>query len=90
MPNGIAWDYLEPIQRAQLLHCRPDLIKREQCKRCGGYLFVESDQYDTYLSCLQCGSSHDLEGELEIRDPIAEGIIVRGTNAGYRGGGHRK
>lgn len=24
-PEGIAWDYLEPIQKLQLLHWRPDL-----------------------------------------------------------------
>lgn len=26
----IAWDFLSPIQRAQLLHFRPDLAQRKQ------------------------------------------------------------
>jgi len=86
MPNGIAWDYLEPIQRAQLLHCRPDLIKG-RCERCGGSLVVNYGE----VSCLCCGADHDISGNLiPTLNPIAEGIIVRGANAGYRGGGHRK
>lgn len=31
------------------------------CKKCKGQLFLASDRYGKYISCLQCGYSHDLD-----------------------------
>jgi len=34
------------------------LIKSRGCQRCGGDLFLEQDEYGTYVSCIQCGAVH--------------------------------
>ena len=31
------------------------------CQRCGGDIYLESDQYGTYITCLQCGAIKDAE-----------------------------
>ena len=31
------------------------------CPRCGGNLFLERDEYDQHLYCLQCGFRTELE-----------------------------
>jgi len=53
-----------------------------QCQRCGGELSIECDQYGPYLDCIQCGATHKLNGELDITEPAAEGIELRGRDAG--------
>lgn len=62
MPSGIALDYLSPIQRAQLRHCRPDIFEEkeeiERCKRCGGRLFNNYGE----ITCFICGAEHDKQG----------------------------
>jgi hypothetical protein len=66
------FDYLEPIERAQLLHFRPDLrLALRLCKRCGGDLHQDSDvEYDlTFLTCYQCGAEHNENGELHPIPP---------------------
>lgn len=35
-----------------------------RCKRCGGDLFQEEDQYGIFLSCLQCSAEHKQDGTL--------------------------
>jgi hypothetical protein len=47
------------------------------CKRCGGQLRLEWDVHGLYKICYQCGAVHDITGQLEIRDPIAEGINLQ-------------
>jgi Zn-finger nucleic acid-binding protein len=36
--------------------------KQDICPRCGGNLFLERDEYDQLLCCLQCGFRAQLEG----------------------------
>jgi ribosomal protein S27AE len=36
--------------------------KQNICPRCGGNLFLERDEYDQHLYCLQCGFRTELEG----------------------------
>jgi ribosomal protein S27AE len=36
--------------------------KQNICPRCGGNLFLERDEYEQYLYCLQCGFRTELEG----------------------------
>lgn len=55
----------------------PAVAVKSRCQRCGGDLYFEADSYGEYLSCFQCGASHNLDGELELRDPVAEGISLR-------------
>ena len=31
-------------------------IKTRRCKKCGGDLYIERDQYGVYISCIQCGA----------------------------------
>lgn len=53
------------------------VLKQEvRCKKCGGNIFGEVDQYGLCVFCLQCGAEINQNGELQIRDPIAEGINV--------------
>ena len=58
---SIAYDYLEPWQRAQLSHCRPDLRPLGRCQRCGGNIIANHDE----LVCLQCGAEYKKDGELK-------------------------
>ena len=51
------------------------------CQRCGGVLYEDGEE----VYCLCCGASHDLEGNLIRRDPVAEGI-----NTQNYGGKHNK
>lgn len=50
-------EHLEAIQRAQLIHCRPDVFAHPQCKRCGYGQVVGGE-------CLQCSAEHDENGNL--------------------------
>ena len=31
------------------------------CQKCHGDMFIDQDQYGTFLECLQCGSLRDLQ-----------------------------
>ena len=35
--------------------------KRNICPRCGGNLFLERDEYEQHLYCLQCGFRIEME-----------------------------
>ncbi len=38
------------------------LLRTRACKRCGGDLSLERDQYGAYVNCIQCGAVwNDLE-----------------------------
>ena len=32
-------------------------IKTKACKRCGGDLYWDRDEYGVYLNCIQCGAT---------------------------------
>ena len=40
------------------------MIKLKACPKCHGDLYLERDQYGSYMSCLQCGYLTELLGEL--------------------------
>ena len=40
-------------------------ISIKGCKRCGGDIFLENDQYGTYAICLQCGAVDEVETLIE-------------------------
>ena len=40
------------------------MIKLKACPKCHGDLYLERDQYGSYMSCLQCGYLKELLGEL--------------------------
>lgn len=31
----------------------------ERCRKCGGNMFASEDIYSRYLSCMQCGATHE-------------------------------
>ena len=41
------------VKRRSRMLC---LVKTKACKRCGGDLSLEIDQYGAYLGCIQCGA----------------------------------
>ena len=43
------------------------LIKSKGCQRCGGDLFLEQDEYGTYVSCIQCGAVHAEYSNFEFK-----------------------
>jgi|DewCreStandDraft_2_1066082.scaffolds.fasta_scaffold00456_24 ribosomal protein S27AE len=45
------------------------MIERRRCPRCGGELYLESDIYGLYVSCIQCGY---------ILTPAQERALLRG------------
>ena len=55
------------------MYFRQSNLKRriflKQCPRCSGDLSTDSDQYGSYVHCLQCGYMAD------IKQPIATGTM---------------
>ncbi len=38
------------------------LLRTRACKRCGGDLYLEHDEYGDYVECIQCGAvSNELD-----------------------------
>jgi len=56
----------------------PAIATRSRCRRCGGILVSEEDEYGRRDYCLQCGAETG-----ELRDPIAEGINLRMDNKNF-------
>ena len=82
---SIAWDYLTPLQQAQLQQTRPDVFRSpDNCKHCGALLVNDYGE----VMCLSCGREHDDNGDLlEHPDPY----VIRGTYGVQMGGGrHNK
>lgn len=79
--NHIAWQWLSPIQRAQLLHFRSDLEWRleHRCRRCGGQVLRDYEE----MTCINCGAPHDEQGNL-IEPALAVGMVGKGTHYGPR------
>jgi len=48
------------------------LIRTKACKRCGGDLSMESDQYGSYLECIQCGAVWNLQDLPSLQGKIKE------------------
>ena len=46
------------------MRCR---IMTRACKRCGGDLSLERDQYGTYVECIQCGANSNVS-DMIIKD----------------------
>jgi ribosomal protein S27AE len=47
--------------------------KQSICPRCGGNLFLERDEYDQHLHCLQCGFRKELKVISRTGDKADEG-----------------
>jgi len=45
------------------------IVKIKGCKRCGGDLFLERDNYGSYISCIQCGAVYTKRSEWEKKSP---------------------
>ena len=60
--KGVAYDYLEPLQQAQLQATRPDLhLGVQQCQRCHNGQVISGE-------CLMCSAEHDENGDLIMPD----------------------
>lgn len=77
---SIAFDYLTDIEKAQLLHFRPDLRHGYlACKRC-----LNGQVFDNV--CLQCGAEHDGNGELPTVPAYPDIIKHKGGRRNKWGG----
>lgn len=72
---SIAYDHLEPYQRAQLFHFYPELRNGfyPPCQKCGGQVLKDYDEF----TCLQCGTKHDKQGNY-IEPVLATGLEPTG------------
>lgn len=66
----------------------------KQCIKCGGDLASGSDQYGTYVSCMQCGRYQDIEikeaGSAVIRrGSVQPSVAAALSNEGHRTNTHR-
>lgn len=58
--ENIAWEWLTPIQRAQLLHCRPDLRPiKVNCDFCGAEIEAAHNEFRCPV-CFMKGWVHDI------------------------------
>lgn len=46
----------------------------EKCRKCGGNMFSSEDIYSRYLSCLQCGQTHE-PTRLGSLDEVLETVL---------------
>ncbi len=46
------------------------------CQKCHGDLFIDQDQYGTFLECLQCGSLRDLQLKNELDGVGSPGSVT--------------
>ena len=47
----------------------------KQCPRCCGDLFIDNDQYGSFVTCLQCGLSKDVTGEDSVLVDVKTGPV---------------
>ena len=47
------------------------------CPRCGGIVASDHDDYEHYYTCLMCGRSFNLKGDLRERAPINLTMVGR-------------
>lgn len=82
-------DYLEPIERAQLLHCRPELrYGFPVCKRCGQGQVVavpyDPENPEVFFECLQCSVKYDKDEELFTKRPNEEVSKSKGAHHSFK------
>lgn len=47
----------------------------KQCPRCTGDLFVEEDQYGSFVTCIQCGLSKDVSDPETVLVDVNQGPV---------------
>ena len=52
------------------------MVWLKSCQRCGGDLYQETDQFGSYVSCFQCGSSVAITEEGTAVGDVVEDIEV--------------
>ncbi|MBN1191182.1 MAG: hypothetical protein JXA46_15605 [Dehalococcoidales bacterium] len=45
------------------------MMKIHGCKKCGGALVLDKDEFGWYEQCIQCGYTHDIPVDRPIRKP---------------------
>lgn len=43
------------------------MLIRNGCPRCGGYVYIDCDEYGSYKACIVCGYRRDLEYAVHAR-----------------------
>lgn len=44
------------------------MSKFSSCPKCGGQMFRDSDRFGAFESCIQCGTSRDINVESKLSD----------------------
>ncbi len=47
----------------------------KQCPRCCGDLFIDQDQYGSFVTCMQCGLSKDVTGQQSVLVEVKSGPV---------------
>jgi hypothetical protein len=47
----------------------------KQCPRCCGDLFIDQDQYGSFVTCIQCGLSKDVTGQQSVLVEVQSGPV---------------
>ena len=50
------------------------MVWLKSCRRCGGDLYMETDQFGAYVSCFQCGAAVANGDENATDDNISETV----------------
>ena len=53
-------------------------IRIKGCKRCGGNLYLERDQFGIYVSCIQCGAEYEAPAEQAVRRADSKSLVEVG------------
>jgi hypothetical protein len=60
------------------------MVWLKACKRCGGDLYMEKDDYGSYVACFQCGAcvaNFDVETEVSSVVEAMETAVSHGRSA---------
>lgn len=45
---------------------------KKRCRRCGGNIYIENDQFGWYEQCLQCGHTADMGSIIYAGDEVSQ------------------
>ena len=51
---------------------RGGFVSRTKCPKCGGNVFLDSDQFGWYEGCLQCGYTRNLQKLIKVGNEAGE------------------
>jgi hypothetical protein len=48
---------------------------QSKCPKCGGSVYLDSDQFGWYEQCLQCGFISDLDKNIEVIEKKRKAVV---------------